>query len=262
MPELFRLHPAESPVMVNVPHAGTALPEDLVHRLSEEAAGLPDTDWYVDELYDFAAGLGAGLMVATYSRYVVDLNRGADDAPLYTRRTTGLVPNETFDGAPLYRPGQGPDAGEAALRVRHYWKPYHQALESELERIRAQHGFAILLDGHSIKSRVPALFAGRLPDLNLGTHGGRSADPGLADAAWSALPGRPDYRRVRDGRFKGGFNTRHYGRPERSMHALQLEMAQCCYMDEATLQRRPDAMRRLRDRLSHWVHGLIEWRPS
>ncbi|HZF97022.1 MAG TPA: N-formylglutamate amidohydrolase, partial [Pseudoxanthomonas sp.] len=162
--EQFRLHSGTAPLLISLPHDGTALPDDVAGRLSDSARGVPDTDWHVSRLYAFARELGASILVPAYSRYVVDLNRPPDDASLYPGQNgTGLCPHVQFSGAPVYRDGQAPDAAEAAARVERYWRPYHDALRAELARIKGLHGRAVLWEGHSIRSVVPFLFEGRLP---------------------------------------------------------------------------------------------------
>ncbi|MCX7032968.1 MAG: N-formylglutamate amidohydrolase, partial [Arenimonas sp.] len=176
--EVFTLHRGTAPLLVSLPHDGIALPEDLANRLTPEARGVPDTDWFVSRLYDFARRLGASLLVPVNSRYVVDLNRPPDDLSLYPgQNTTGLCPLQRFSGAPVYLAGQEPTADEVAARVERYWRPYHDALAAELARVRARHGRAVLWEGHSIRSTVPFLFDGRLPDFNLGTAAGASCAP-------------------------------------------------------------------------------------
>jgi len=261
VPQLFELQQGTGPVLVNVPHAGTHVPLAIADALTAKARGLPDTDWFVDELYGFAPGLGAGLMVATHSRYVVDLNRPPDDSALYATRGTGLVPDQSFAGETLYLPGHQPDSVEVSRRIDEYWAPYHAALDAELERLRRHHGYAILLDGHSIVSRAPLLFAGRLPDLNLGSNGGASAHSDLVSGAMRVLGSTAGWSVVLDGRFRGGHITRHYGRPAEGRHALQLEMAQCVYMQESPPRREREAMQRLSDLLRRLVGELAAWKP-
>jgi N-formylglutamate amidohydrolase len=228
----FDFTPGNAPLLVSMPHLGTDLPPGFAARLSALAQALPDTDWHVDRLYDFAGALGASVLRARYSRYLIDLNRPPDDAPLYPGAAgTGLCPTTLFDGTALYRDGV-PDTAETAERVRTYWQPYHDALARELERIRARFGFALLFDAHSIRSEVPRLFDGRLPDVNLGTGGGTSADEPLARALVGECGRQQAYDFVLNGRFKGGYITRRYGRPDEHVHAVQLELAQRTYMDE------------------------------
>lgn len=232
--DLFTFRAGTAPLLVSMPHVGTHVPADLAARLTREARVLPDTDWHLERLYDFLDALGASVLVATHSRYVVDLNRPPDNTNLYPGQdTTGLVPVDTFARAPVYRDGAVPDAAEIALRVERYWRPYHAQLGRELDRLRAAHGYALLWDAHSIASRVPRFFEGRLPDLNLGTSGGRSCAPVLIDAVAAIAQRAAGYTAVLNGRFKGGYITRRYGQPNTGVHAIQLELAEIAYMDEA-----------------------------
>lgn len=233
--DLFRIRPGRSRLLVTIPHAGTHVPPALAARLTAAGRALPDTDWHVERLYDFLVDLGATVMVATHSRYVVDLNRPADDAPLYPGLAgPGLCPAETFDGRPVWRKGEAPGADEVAERVRRYWQPWHERLRAELDAIRARHGSAVLWDAHSIRSRVPRLFAGELPVLNIGTNDGRSCREELASRLLGWAVAASGFSAVLDGRFKGGHATRHYGVPAQGVDAVQLELAQRSYMDEAT----------------------------
>lgn len=257
----FDFHPGTTPLLVSVPHAGTRLPEGLAERLTPGARALPDTDWFVDALYGFVRERGAGLLVARWSRYVVDLNRPPGDEALYAARTTGLVPLETFDGQPLYG-DKPPDESEVRARRDRYWKPYHDALDAALGELRARHGHAVLLDAHSIRSEVPGLFEGRLPHFNLGTWAGRSAAPGLAAGAEDILVGASAFETVRDARFKGGYITRHYGRPHEGVHALQLEMAQRSYMREVPPEPEPGRAARVKPVLEKLVSHLQDWTPE
>lgn len=263
---IFTLHPGDSPLIVSVPHAGTALPEGFADRLSPAARALPDTDWHVDRLYDFAKGLGATVLVARYSRYVVDLNRPPSDESLYPgQATTGLVPVDLFDGEPLYLNDVGPDMAETFYRVDEFWRPYHAALGQELARIKARHGHAVLWDAHSIASQVPRLFEGRLPDFNIGTYGGLSCAKSLSDAITGiAAEASRDmgYTHVLNGRFKGGYITRENGDPSSGIHAVQLELAQSTYMHEAPpYAYAPESASRVTPVLSAFLEACIDWRP-
>lgn len=232
---MFQLHRGNAPLLLSLPHDGTAIPAELAQRMTPEALRVPDTDWHVARLYGFARELGASVIVPHWSRYVVDLNRAGDGAALYPgRRETGLVPLQSFGDAALYQAGREPDAAEMAARVSRYWRPYHDALAGELERLRAVHGRVVLWDGHSIRSRVPMFFEGRLPDLNLGTAGGRSCSPALQARLASILASQDRYTHVVNGRFQGGYITRHYAAHAQGVEAVQLEIAQCAYMDEDT----------------------------
>ena len=235
----FRFHQGTCPLLISMPHVGTHLPPAIAARLTDEARQVPDTDWHLERLYGFAGELGASILVATHSRYVVDLNRPPDNQSLYPGQdTTGLCPVDTFDKTPLYAAGDTPDDAEIDARRAALWQPYHRQLQTELDRLRAAHGTVVLWDAHSIRSVVPRFFEGRLPDLNLGTADGASCDPLLADALLAIgkqASGKQanGYSAVLNGRFKGGHITRRYGRPALGVHAVQLELTQCSYMQEA-----------------------------
>lgn len=232
--ELFTWHPGSTPLLISVPHAGTYIPAELRAGMSAVAQGVPDTDWHIPLLYDFARGLGVGLLAATHSRYVVDLNRNVDGAALYPGASnTELCPTQTFALEDIYQPGCAPDAGEIAQRCTRYYQPFHQKLATELANIKARHGYALLLDAHSIHGEVPRFFEGELPHLNLGTADGTSCAPHLQQAAEAVLAGAEGFSHVSNGRFKGGTITRRYGQPAEGVHALQLEIAQRGYMSEA-----------------------------
>ncbi len=230
---IFDLHRGTAPLLVSLPHDGSGIPPSLAARMTPGARRAPDTDWHVSRLYAFARDLGASVLVPRHSRYVVDLNRPEDDTSLYPgRNTTGLCPAVRFSGDPVYLDGQGPDAAEIAGRVERYWRPYHDALRGELARLRAAHGRVVLWEGHSIRGELPFLFEGRLPDLNLGTAGGTSCSPALQARLEAVLSAQAEYDWVANGRFKGGYITRHYGRPAEGVDAVQLEISQRNYMRE------------------------------
>jgi N-formylglutamate deformylase len=233
--EIYRLERGTAPLLISVPHDGSYIPEDITARMHPAARRSPDTDWHVARLYaPLAQALGASMLRPLASRYVVDLNRPADGHALYPgRRETGLVSTIGFDGHALYATADGePDAAEVQRRVNDFWQPYHAALQQELARLHALHGHVVLWEGHSIRSRVPMLFEGRLPDLNLGTAGGASCSPALQRRLEAVLHGQDRFDSVVNGRFKGGYITRQYGRPDAGVEAVQLELAQCNYMDE------------------------------
>jgi N-formylglutamate deformylase len=233
--DTYSLHRGTAPLLVSVPHDGTQVPADIAARLTDSARRVPDTDWHVARLYAVARELGASMLVPTHSRYVVDLNRSEDDVSLYPgQNTTGLCPAVQFTGEPVYREGQAPDAAEVRARVERYWRPYHDALRAELDRLRAEHGRVVLWEGHTIKGALPFLFEGRLPDLNLGTANGVSCSPELQCRLVDVLEGQGAYDFVANGRFKGGHITRHYGDPANGVDAVQLEVSQRIYMDEET----------------------------
>jgi len=259
---IYKFIGGATPLLVSVPHAGTAMPREIAPRLSAAASALPDTDWHVDRLYDFLPALGASVLIATQSRYVVDLNRPPDDRPLYPGASnTGLCPTTTFGEEPVYLDGAAPDEAEIAARRARYWRPYHERLAAELAVIRERHGMALLWDAHSIRSRVPRFFQGQLPDLNLGTGGGTSADAGLlARLEQVAARAGPDYSCVANGRFKGGYITRAHGDPANGVHAVQLELAQATYMDEAPPYAfREDMAARIRPVLRALLESALDW---
>lgn len=231
---LFEFVPGTQPLLISFPHSGRHLPTDIAARLTPSALDLPDTDWYVPELYGFGRELGASLIYATHSRYVVDLNRPPDGTPLYPgQRETTVCPTEAFDGERLYYPGQEPTPTEIAARLRTYWQPYHDKLAATTKALADTHGQCVLWDAHSIPSTVPALFTGRLPDLNLGTANGTSCSHVRRERAARALRSQTTFSHVIDGRFKGGYITRHYGQPAAHIDAMQLEIAQSAYLTEA-----------------------------
>lgn len=230
---VFTLIRGQLPLLISMPHVGTALPEAGRACYTAKALTLADTDWHLPQLYAFAREWGASLLIAHYSRYVIDLNRPPDDQNLYPgQNTTGLCPVDDFDSEALYLAGMAPSADEVVTRRTRYWQPYHQALQQELARLRALHPQVALWDAHSIRSRVPRFFDGRLPDLNLGTNNGLSCDPALAARLLVVCQQAGGFSAVLNGRFKGGYITRQYGQPAAGVHAIQLEMAQCCYMQE------------------------------
>lgn len=262
--QLAELTQGDSPLVIDVPHAGTHVPDAIALRLTPLARALPDTDWHVDRLYAFVRSTGATMAVATHSRYVVDLNRDPRGVALYPGAdNTELCPTRTFDNAPLYARADQPGPAEIDARAATFFAPYHALLAAEIERVRARNGYAVLLDGHSIRAAVPRFFDGRLPDLNLGTADGTTCAPSLQALAVGVLGAAPTFTHVVNGRFKGGYVTRHYGRPAAGVHALQLEMVQDAYMAEeapyAFDDTRAAALTALLERL---VVALAEWRPA
>jgi len=262
MKPVFSFQRGTTPLLVSIPHSGIFVPQAISDRLAPRARPLPDTDWFVDRLYQWVVAIGGGLLVANYSRYVVDLNRAPDDAALYAGPGTGLLPEQTFSGMPLYQPGKEPDEEEVARRLQRYWRPYHDQLRLELQALKQRFGHAILLDAHSILSEVPRLFDGRLPDLNLGSYLGASAASGLISGSMAALGTHPGFSLVLDGRFKGGYITRNYGRPRTGIHALQLETAQSAYMCERPPAYDEKRAGQLLPVLQGLVDTLIKWSPA
>jgi N-formylglutamate deformylase len=230
----FTLTERGGPLLISAPHVGTELPAGFAARLTAVGQSLIDTDWDVDRLYGFAEELDATVLRAHWSRYVVDLNRDPNGVPLYPgARTTGLCPTETFEGEPLYVDGAAPDDTEITARRAAFWEPYHAALHAQLERIRAQHGYALLLDAHSIWGRLPLLFEGELPDVNLGTNSGASCNTAIVAGVEEVVSASP-YSFVTNGRFKGGYITRQHGNPAAGIHALQIELNQKNYLADGS----------------------------
>ena len=248
------------PLLVSFPHAGTDIPASIARRMTEAALLRADTDWHLPELYAFVRKMGASILVPRHSRYVIDLNRPPEDTSLYPGQdTTGLVPLDTFRKEPLYRPGEEPGAEEIAERRELYWKPYHDLIEAELAHLLAAHGVAVLWDAHSIASVLPRFFEGRLADLNLGTADGRSCAPTVQAAAEGVLRAQREFTHATNGRFKGGYITRHYGRPAGGVHALQMEMCHATYMDEpAPFAYRPELAARVQPLLRRMLDAAVK----
>ncbi|WP_312242007.1 N-formylglutamate deformylase [Pantoea sp.] len=255
----FHFTPGTLPLLVSIPHAGTRLTPEVEQGLSEAARGLPDTDWHIPLLYDFVRDLGASVLIGRYSRFVIDLNRPPDDQPLYASATTGLFPETLFDGAPTFAPGKTPTAAQRQGYLEAIWHPYHQQIQQELARLKATFGYALLFDAHSIASVIPRLFDGRLPDLNIGTNDGASCSEETATRLRTACEQQTDYSWVINGRFKGGYITRAYGRPQERQQAVQLELAQCNYMDETPpFAWRQERAAPLQNVLKSLIHALLE----
>lgn len=231
MPEVFEYHQGHSPLLVSFPHDGVAFPSELKAGLSEVGLGNVDCDWFISKLYPKLKKLDVSYLKAVFSRYVVDLNRSTEGELLYPgKMETGICPLTSFDGEDIYKNGDEPTEDEIQTRIGSYWRPYHNHIESELERIKSLHGYAILWDAHSIRAEVPNLFEGVLPDLNFGTDDGRSCQAQLTDKLVSQSEEYSNYSVVLNGRFKGGYITRHYGDPDNDIHAMQLEINQSTYL--------------------------------
>jgi N-formylglutamate deformylase len=261
----FRFTQGSVPLLLSMPHVGTDIPDDIAARLAPCALARADTDWHLATLYDFAADMGASTLAARWSRYVIDLNRPPEDTNLYPGQdTTGLCPVDTFRREPLYRDGLAPDAADVQRRLDLYWRPYHARLRAELDRLLALHGRVVLWDAHSIASVVPRFFEGRLPDLNFGTvsstANGASCALQLQDEMLCVAEAQDRFSFIFNGRFRGGHITRHYGDPAGGVHAIQLEMCQCLYMNEAPpFDYRPDVAGKVQPLLREFLAAAVAW---
>lgn len=258
---IFGLTIGESPLIVSIPHAGTRLPDDIAEHLTPEAIRLPDTDWFLDRLYSWVGPLDATVISATHSRYIVDLNRPPDNRRLYETATTGLFPQIQFDGTPIYRSGKAPDKAELEARLETYYWPYHQEIEKQINRVKELHGYAVLFDAHSIHSEVPRLFEGRLADFNLGTNKNQSCSKDLAGHLSARLQAHDDFSFVMNGRFTGGYITRHYGKPADNMYAVQLELSMRTYMDETKSEYSQAKASKVQPALRDFVQEMLRWKP-
>jgi N-formylglutamate deformylase len=257
----FAFKQGSIPLLVSMPHVGTDIPDDIAARLAPCALARADTDWHLGQLYGFLQEMGASTIAARWSRYVIDLNRPPEDTNLYPGlSTTGLCPVDTFSSEALYRNGDTPSEQEVQQRLSRYWQPYHSQLRAELERMLALHSRVVLWDAHSIASVVPRFFDGRLPDLNFGTAQGTSCAPAMQDAVVGVAQGQQTFSVAVNGRFKGGHITRHYGQPARNVHAIQLEMCQCLYMDEsAPFAYRPERAALVQPLLRELTTAAVNW---
>ncbi|MFT5134540.1 MAG: N-formylglutamate deformylase [Gammaproteobacteria bacterium] len=261
MDEVFELTRGDSPLLVSIPHSGTTLPASVEEQLTDEALLLADTDWFIPEIYDFIFRLDISVVKAKYSRLLIDLNRPPDNTSLYEGKvTTGLCPLKLFDGEPVYRNVSYLTENEISRRLESYWKPYHAALTEEITRLKAMHGYCIVYDAHSIRSAVPSLFKGKLPDLNLGTNNGLSCGSELQRLVESLLNNNNSFSSVVNQRFIGGYITRHYGSPLTHCHAVQMEIAQCAYMDEdGEPNYDSEKAKHLKYFLEELFNGLLDW---
>ncbi|QRM57485.1 N-formylglutamate deformylase [Sinorhizobium sp. BG8] len=253
---VFETRQGTSPVILGFPHTGTDVPADIWARLNDNGKILADTDWHIHELYD---GLldNVTTVRATFHRYVIDANRDPEGVSLYPgQNTTGLVPETDFDGNAIWKDGESPRAEDIAARLRDFHAPYHAALAAEIERVKAIHGIAVLYDCHSIRSHIPFLFEGKLPDFNIGTDMSRTCAPAIEAAVVEATAKADGYTSILNGRFKGGWTTRHYARPEMGVHTIQMELAQSTHLATETLPFAYDPAKA--DRLRKHLKTILE----
>lgn len=245
-------------MLISMPHNGQLIPDNIASKMTSIGHKVPDTDWYMDKLYDFAQDLGISIIKPKYSRYVIDLNRNIDGVNLYPgANSTELCPTTAFDLSPLYIKGKEPDEAEIKRRIECYWQPYHQALQNTLGDMKTKYGKVVLLDAHSILSHVPRFFEGQLPDFNFGNVDGASCSSALIDKV-EQLDLSP-YSAVVNGRFKGGYITRGYGCPENNIHAIQLELSQRTYMDESNEQYNELKAEQVKTKLLAFVQCLADF---
>ena len=263
MVALYDFREGDAPLLISMPHCGTHIPEHLAAQMTTEALEVPDTDFHLPRLYDFAHELGVSVLSATHSRYVIDLNRSPDGTVLYPGASnTELCPLSRFDFKPIYRAETGPGIAGIDARIAQYWQPYHQRIARELARIRERHGYALLFDAHSIVSECPRFFQGCLTDFNLGTGGGSSCDPRLGNSLLSVVATDDAYTSVLNGRFKGGYITRQYGNPSANVHAVQLELSERTYMNEkAPFDYDEVLATRVRVVLRKLIGTMLGWKP-
>ncbi len=227
---VFEVKQGTSPVILGFPHTGTDVPADIWERLDDNGRLLADTDWHIHHLYDGLLKNQTSVR-ATFHRYVLDANRDPSGTSLYPgQNTTGLIPETDFDGKAIWKTGAEPTEADIATRLREYHAPYHAALAAEIERVKAIHGVVVLYDCHSIRSHIPFLFDGKLPDFNIGTDMGKTCDPAIEQATVAIASAATGYDSILNGRFKGGWTTRHYGKPETGVHAIQMELAQSTHL--------------------------------
>ena len=258
MPAVFEYHEGDSPILISFPHDGMEFPTQVKHRLNRHGRKNTDCDWYIFELYNRILGRDISFIRARYSRYVADLNRPPDGELLYPgKMETGVCPVSTFNCTPIYLPGKQPDAQEIRSCIQTYWQPYHAHLQAELNRIKDRHGYAILWDAHSIRGEVPALFDGVLPDLNFGTADGRSCGQAIINPVVEHAGNASTYSVVLNGRFKGGYITRHYGDPENGIHAIQLEINQNNYLEDSENPKIDPVKTQQLSRLLHSLFQLL-----
>lgn len=261
MSDFLEIVRGDSPLILSMPHGGRELAPDIAARLNERGLAMADTDWWIERLYNFHTALDANVVRTKISRYVIDVNRDPSGASLYPgQATTGLCPTQTFDGEPIYFDGEEPSETEIAERAEHFFAPYHDSLEDAIASTRERHGYALLYDCHSIRSVVPRLFDGELPVFNIGTNNGLSCAPELAQIVTEACAGADGLTHIVNGRFKGGWITRRYGDPANNVHAVQMEMAQWAYMEEAPpWTYNEERAATARDALKRALTGMIGW---
>lgn len=233
--QAFEVKQGSSPVIIGLPHTGTNVPDDIWARLNDNGRILADTDWHIHKLYD---GLleNATTVRATFHRYCIDANRDPEGVSLYPgQNTTSLIPTTDFDGLAIWKEGQEPNSDDIQDRLSRFHRPYHDAFAAEIERVKNIHGIAIVYDCHSIRSHIPFLFEGTLPDFNIGTDMGKTCAAEIEAIAVDVTSKACGYSSILNGRFKGGWTTRYYGQPQNRVHAIQMELAQKTHLASESL---------------------------
>ncbi len=249
------------PLLLSIPHCGTMIPQDLRDQYKPDFIHKPDdTDWFVDQLYDFAPSLGITTISAVYSRWVIDLNRDPENKPLYSdgRIITSLCPSTNFLGEALYL-DERPSVHEAETQRRlqlYYW-PYHEKLDALLDDLKSEFGKVLLWECHSIRQRVPTISSEKLPDLILGDVDGESASPAIIETAYNCLK-ESSYSLSHNFPFKGGYITRKYGLPLKNQQAIQLEMTKINYMDDTETSFHPNKAEQMKALLKTTLGLLID----
>ncbi len=257
--QTYHLTEGGVPLLISMPHNGFKFPSEIQNQFQDNALKSKDTDWFLDRLYDFCTQLNCSILTPTYSRYVIDLNRSTEGECLYPGQdTTELCPLTAFDYSPLYQEDKSPDPDEIKRRVERYWFPYHNALQNELIRLKSVFGKVVLFEAHTIASQVPRFFDGKLPDFNFGTNNGESCSENLINYIQSTMHFHP-FEQVFNGRFKGGYITRHYGKPDKNIHAIQLELSQATYLNESTLQWDEEKSTEVKIKLEQLINSLLDW---
>lgn len=255
----FELIQGQRPLLISMPHNSAFIPPELANRMHPYAQTSPDTDWFLDRLYSFALALGASLLKPACSRYLIDLNRPPDNAPLYPgQNTTELCPTSCFDMREIYLPGEAPSQTEIQARIESWWQPYHQALQAEQTRLHQKHPRVLIFEAHSIASAVPRFFEGVLPVFNLGSDNGQSCDPAL-EQIFAEQAQASGQSWVLNGRFKGGYITRAYHQCERGLFTLQLELSQASYLNEAEQSWAPEKAARTVPVLEKMLGQALDW---
>ena len=259
--EFLEIKQGLSPLILCFPHTGPYIPDAINDTLNEQGREKADTDWHLHALYDGLAPEATSIRTCIH-RYVIDCNRDPQGKSLYPgQNTTDLVPLTDFDGLPLHK--QVPTPSQINARLRDFHRPYHTAIETQIERVKAAHGFAIVYDCHSIRSNIPFLFEGTLPHFNIGTNEGKTCAPSIEKAVYTLCEKAQNYSVVLNGRFKGGWTTRHYGLPDTNVHAVQMEIAQRSYMIETTpWTYETNKAQSLRSHLKEILDELTNWNPQ